>query len=61
MLFEDLGVSKKMSVPVLTSSPQLLMRKPNEILQDWNLGGMNAVANLTVWYTSIASFRVTLQ
>lgn len=33
VLFDDLGISKKMLVPVLTSSPQLLLRKPNEFLQ----------------------------
>ncbi|XP_044947718.1 transcription termination factor MTERF2, chloroplastic [Hordeum vulgare subsp. vulgare] len=33
VLFDDLGISKKMVVPVLTSSPQLLLRKPNEFLQ----------------------------
>uniref|UniRef100_A0ACD5Z7J4 Uncharacterized protein n=1 Tax=Avena sativa TaxID=4498 RepID=A0ACD5Z7J4_AVESA len=38
MLFDDLGVSKKMLVPVLTSSPQLLLRKPNEILQEEGTG-----------------------
>jgi len=32
-LFDDLGISKKMVVPVITSSPQLLLRKPNEFLQ----------------------------
>ncbi|KAG8050322.1 hypothetical protein GUJ93_ZPchr0009g854 [Zizania palustris] len=32
-LFDDLGISKKMLVPVVTSSPQLLLRKPNEFLQ----------------------------
>ncbi|TVT98815.1 hypothetical protein EJB05_55862, partial [Eragrostis curvula] len=32
-LFDDLGISKKMVVPVITSSPQLLLRKRNELLQ----------------------------
>ncbi|PUZ71945.1 hypothetical protein GQ55_2G354400 [Panicum hallii var. hallii] len=32
-LFDDLGISKKMVVPVITSSPQLLLRRPNEFLQ----------------------------
>ncbi|KAL6844951.1 hypothetical protein ACP4OV_025610 [Aristida adscensionis] len=32
-MFDDLGISKKMVVPVITSSPQLLLRKPNEFLQ----------------------------
>ncbi|CAN6183294.1 unnamed protein product [Urochloa humidicola] len=32
-LFDDLGISKKMVVPVITSSPQLLLRKPNDFLQ----------------------------
>ena len=35
-LFDDLGISKKMVVPVITSSPQLLLRKPNEFLQVCN-------------------------
>jgi mTERF domain-containing protein len=33
VLLADLGVSKKMLIPLLTSSPQLLLRKPNDILQ----------------------------
>ncbi|KAF8755854.1 hypothetical protein HU200_011146 [Digitaria exilis] len=32
-MFNDLGISKNMVVPVITSSPQLLLRKPNEFLQ----------------------------
>lgn len=32
-LFDDLGISKKMLVPIVTSSPQLLLRKPNEVMQ----------------------------
>uniref|UniRef100_A0A0A9DB31 Uncharacterized protein n=1 Tax=Arundo donax TaxID=35708 RepID=A0A0A9DB31_ARUDO len=32
-LFDDLGISRKMVVPVITSSPQLLLRKPNEFVQ----------------------------
>ncbi|CAL5086853.1 unnamed protein product [Urochloa decumbens] len=32
-LFNDLGISKKMVVPVITSSPQLLLRKPDEFVQ----------------------------
>ncbi|CAN6198910.1 unnamed protein product [Urochloa humidicola] len=32
-LFNDLGISKKMVVPVITSSPQLLLRNPNDFLQ----------------------------
>jgi mTERF domain-containing protein len=35
-LFDDLGISKKMVVPVITSSPQLLLRRPNEFLQVCN-------------------------
>nr|CAB3454235.1 unnamed protein product [Digitaria exilis] len=31
--FDDLGISKKMVVPVITSSPQLLLRKSYEFLQ----------------------------
>nr|XP_034582959.1 uncharacterized protein LOC117845973 isoform X1 [Setaria viridis]XP_034582960.1 uncharacterized protein LOC117845973 isoform X1 [Setaria viridis] len=31
--FDDLGITKKMVAPVITSSPQLLLRKPNEFLQ----------------------------
>ncbi|XP_020100673.1 uncharacterized protein LOC109718707 isoform X2 [Ananas comosus] len=31
--FSGLGVTKKMLVPVITSSPQLLLRKPDEFLQ----------------------------
>ncbi|CAL5062891.1 unnamed protein product [Urochloa decumbens] len=32
-LFNDLGISKKMVVPVITSSPQLLLRKSYDFLQ----------------------------
>jgi mTERF domain-containing protein, mitochondrial len=32
-LLDDLGISKKMAAPVITSSPQLLLRKLNEFLQ----------------------------
>ncbi|KAL6656475.1 hypothetical protein ACP70R_007301 [Stipagrostis hirtigluma subsp. patula] len=32
-IFDDLGISKKMVVPIITSSPQLLLRKPNEFLE----------------------------
>ncbi|GJN34624.1 hypothetical protein PR202_gb23304 [Eleusine coracana subsp. coracana] len=35
-LFDDLGISKKMVVLVITSSPQLMLRKPNEFLQVYN-------------------------
>nr|CAB3457876.1 unnamed protein product [Digitaria exilis] len=35
-MFNDLGISKNMVVPVITSSPQLLLRKPNEFLQVCN-------------------------
>lgn len=35
-IFDDLGISKKMVVPVITSSPQLLLRKSNEFLQVCN-------------------------
>jgi len=35
-LFHDLGISKKMVVPVITSSPQLLLRKPDQFMQVCN-------------------------
>jgi hypothetical protein len=35
-LFDDLSITKKMVAPVITSSPQLLLRKPNEFLQVCN-------------------------